>query len=146
MNNPLRPIVWKLYRAASDRTRRGDAAMKRNNVAWLLEKDGWYTVRKCSVTLYAPGCIRFRNDLNFDIPKRVWPLDDLPQEHFGKMEITIREDEVDTLLPLIVEIAETTGKDYASPLFRDNLVSPSYCWSTRASQHYEQNKRKPKQR
>lgn len=136
MKNPLTPIVFELYRVAARRPSTKEAAFKRNHVAWLMEKDGWYTVRTCSVTQYSPGCFRFRNDLAFDIPKRVWPFSKLPQERLGKMEITIHESEISTLLPLLVEIAETTGRDYQSPLFPDNLISPTYCWSIKANKHY----------
>jgi hypothetical protein len=141
MKDPLRPIVWDLYRAASNRTKRGEAATKRNHVAWLIEKDGWFSVRTCSVTLYAPGCIRFRNDLDFDIPKRVWPLRAMPSR-VRTMEITIHESEVSALLPLIVQIAEDPSHDYPSALFPKKLISPSYCWSVKGEMHYAATKKK----
>jgi hypothetical protein len=141
MKDPLRPIVWELYRAASNRTVRGEAAYKRNHVAWQIRKDGWVTVRKCSVTQYSPGCIRFRNDLDFDIPKRVWPLRDLPENALGRMEITIHESEISALLPLIVEIAEGAGREYQSPLFPDGRISPSYAWSIKANQQHRENEK-----
>lgn len=135
METELRPFVRKLQRAVQDRAGYFKMGMKQNHAAWQLTREGWITMRQCTVTLYAPGCVRFRNDASIDIPKKVWPFAPVSYAVFGKMEITVHADEVDELLPLLLEIAEDARKDYSHASFPNGIITPNYCWSVKATEH-----------
>lgn len=137
MEPELRPIIRELLHFVQERHGYDTAASKTYHVVWRLHRDGWYTMRVCSVTQYAPGCVRFRNDCQVDVPKRVWSLDPVAYDKPGKMEVTIHVSEVKELLPTLVDIAEDTKKGYSSPLFANGVISPTYDWSIKAKAHYE---------
>lgn len=137
MPDQISIIAQNLYHVAAGRCADYQAARKRDTVTWLIRKDSWYSVRQCSVVLYSAGCIRFTNRLARDIPKRIWALPQPTLEQIGTMEITVHESEIEGLTPFILEVAEDPTHDYKNALFPDNLVSPSYAWTTRASAHYE---------
>lgn len=89
------------------------------------------------MTEYAPGIIRLRNDIDVDLPKRVWAY---AKPQVREFELTFHWTEMkDELGQKMFEFCNAVGADRSSypwELFRDDETYPHYAWTPRARQEY----------
>lgn len=120
----------------------------RETISWRLERQHWMGVRWVTVTEYAPGFIRLRNDLMADIPKSVWPF---TQPQIRSFELTFHGEEITPELGEMVfrfcnAVAEETFHFPWAP-FEGVDTYPQYAWSQQAQAAYaRRNQRQPEWR
>ncbi len=66
--------------------------LRKDSISWRVQRGGWASLRWVTVTGYAPGLIRLRNDVIPAIPRRVWPFAlPLPRPRPFKLTLQWRE-------------------------------------------------------
>jgi len=109
----------------------------RETISWRLQRQHWMGVRWVTVTEYAPGFIRLRNDVMADIPKNVWPF---TRPQIRNFELTFHWEEITTDLGEMVfrfcnAVAEEPFHFPWAP-FEDIKTYPQYAWSKQAQAAY----------
>jgi len=106
------------------------SAFRRDTISWRVERDGWSTVLWVTVTEYAPGLIRLRNDVYASIPRDVWAFA-LPKRR--RFELTLHWTEMTTDLgePLYAFCSALAdeGVELGWPLFDGEETYPGYAWT-----------------
>jgi hypothetical protein len=110
----------------------------RETVYWRWERDGWATVLWFTVTNYAPGLVRLRNDVDANIPKTVWPFS-LPKR--PSFELTFHCSEItggigEALFAYCAASAEENLM-IGWELFEEEQSYPRYAWTKKARQFQE---------
>ena len=113
----------------------GESGVTRETVYWRLTRDGWMTVVWFTVTSYAAGLLRLRNDVIASVPKTVWPFA-LPSR--PSFELTFHWSEVTRKLgePLLAYCAASAEEKVSIgwDLFAGEQLYPRYAWTKRARQ------------
>jgi hypothetical protein len=111
----------------------GKSGVTRETVYWRLSRDGWETVVWFTVTNYAAGLIRLRNDVVASVPKTVWPFA-LPSR--PSFELTFHWSEVTEKLgePLLAYGAASAEVNLSMgwKLFEEEQLYPRYAWTKKA--------------
>ena len=118
-----------------DRPGVSGGGVTRETVYWRFARDGWVTVLWFTVTNYAPGLLRLRNDVMASVPKTIWPF---PLPARPSFELTFHWTEVTGRIgePLYaycaagVEERVILGWD----LFAEEPLYPRYAWTKTARQ------------
>jgi len=130
---PVKFAHYCIFRALTN-ARIGGTGQKGQTHYWRHFIPGFVGLRWISVTEYAEGIIRFRNDLMPDPPQYVWPAA-LPYSHpnAGQFELTCLPDEIPDLADDLVRWASDLPTEITHPLFRDGgPCGIGYQWTARA--------------
>ncbi|MCX6916972.1 MAG: hypothetical protein NT167_28700, partial [Verrucomicrobia bacterium] len=122
-------VLWRGM-ALCDRPGVQRSTLRRDTISWRVERDGWSTVLWVTVTEYAPGLIRLRNDVYASIPRDVWAFA-LPKRQ--RFELTFHWTEMTTDLgePLYAFCSALAdeGVELGWPLFDEEDAYPGYAWT-----------------
>lgn len=121
-----------------------DSYLCKATISWRLEREGWSAVRWVTVTEYAPGLLRLRNDVLADIPRRIWPFR-LPQPCRRSFELTLHWTEFTHDLGGEVyefcNAAAEPGFHHECRRFEGEQTYPQYAWSAIARRAQESRSR-----
>ena len=107
----------------------------RETVYWRFTRNGWVTVLWLTVTNYATGLLRLRNDVIASVPKNVWPF---PLPARPSFELTFHWSEVTDAIGEPLFAYCTAGIEdnllLGWSLFAEEETYPGYAWTKKARQ------------
>lgn len=138
-NSPMkaRQTAQILYRGMVlfDRVGVTDSYLCKETISWRLEREEWTAVRWVTVTEYAPGFLRLRNDVLANIPRRIWPFP-FPRPCRRPFELTLHwtefTDELGTEVYEFCNAAAEPGFQHDWRRFEGEQTYPQYAWSALA--------------
>ncbi len=138
-NSPMkaRQAVQILYRGMVqfDRAEVTDSYLCKETISWRLEREGWTAVRWVTVTEYAPGLLRLRNDVLANVPRRIWPFP-LPRPCRRPFELTLHWTEfTHDLGGEVYEFCNAAAEpnfQHEWRRFEGEQTYPQYAWSALA--------------
>jgi hypothetical protein len=116
----------------------------KGEIGWIVERDGWFSLRWIYLQEYDFGFPRFRNDIVHELPKSFWKL---PYPKIPKFEITVHHSQIDkkfihSMSDFVSYVFEDRPEIYTWDIFDNVSCYPNYGWSKLARDLYKDKKRK----
>jgi len=118
--------------------------LSKDELGWIVEEEGWLTLRYTQIEEYEVGFIRFRSDMTHSLPKSFWPFDfpKIPTFELTVYHNQIDEEFVKNLRDFVSFVIVDRPEIYTWDIFEDFQSYPNYGWTKKARDLYQEFKKK----